>query len=144
MGKIRDLTEKLKTVNEDVINQGLLTIVKNNQSEALDLNTSQLFAGKDSNDQSLGSYKSAEYAKLKLSLNPAGVVDLKLTGNFYSGFFADTSRFPIQFGSTDEKADTLMQTYGQDIFGLDQTNLEQFRQDIKPDIQNLFKSFLQL
>lgn len=144
MGKIADLIAKLDAITTDVVDNGLLTIIKKNQAEALDLNTGQLFEGRDAKDQSLGGYANPRYAAFKQTLNPAGVVDLKLTGSFYQGFFANTDQFPVTFGSNDPKSEMLSEKYGQDIFGLNQNKLETFRQDIKPDVQDLFRSFLKL
>jgi len=144
MSRLDDIINKLQSITDDVIDEGLLKVIEKNKSEAIDFNTAQLFAGKDSNDQSFGIYHSRSYAAFKLSLNPAGVVDFKLTGDFYRGFYVNTGKFPITFDSTDSKTDKLKSLGGENIFGLDQANLESFRQDIKPDIQDLFRSFLQL
>lgn len=141
MGKIRELAAKARSITDDDINESILKVVDKNKSEALDLNLKQLFSGRDAKDQSLGRYHSQAYAEFKRSLNPAGVVDLKLTGDFYRGFFAKTDRFPIEFASTDSKTDMLEEKYGKEIFGLDQANLEEFRKEIKPDIGKLFRSF---
>jgi len=144
MGKLDDIINKLQSVTDDVIDEGLLKVVDKNKSEAIDMNTSQLFSGKDSQGQAFGQYHSQSYAAFKLSLNPAGVVDFKLTGAFYDGFYLRTDKFPITFDSTDEKTDKLKQLGGENIFGLDQENLEKFRQEIKPDVQDLYRSLLQL
>jgi hypothetical protein len=75
-------------------------------------------------------------------LNSNGVVDLKLTGDFYSGFFALTDSFPITFSSNDSKAESLELKYGKEIFGLDQESLEQFRIEIKPQVQEEFRKII--
>lgn len=142
MGKITELYNKLKSVKPEQIEKGLLKIVEHSKNQALDLNTKQLFEGRDSQGQSLGGYKSQSYAQFKRTLNPAGVVDLKLTGSFYSGFFAKTDKFPVLFDSTDEKTSELKAKYGDEIFGLDQNNLEEFRQEIKPEVQTLFREIV--
>lgn len=147
MGKIDDYVSKLSSVSEDTLDASLLAIVDRNKSSALDMNISQLFAGRDSKDGNLVQYRSDSYAKFKNNLNPKpgfGNPDLKLTGEFYQGFFADTSKFPVIFSSNDSKTEKLLSQYGEDIFGLDQSNLEEFRQEIKPQVQEAFRSFLQL
>lgn len=141
MGRIRDYVARLKTINEQVIDSGILKIVQDTKNQAIDLNTKQLFEGRDANGQSLGGYRNPNYAAFKRSLNPAGVVDLKLTGDFYQGFFAKTDSFPVAFDSTDEKTSELKQKYGE-IFGLDQTSLEEYRQEIKPEVQAYFSKLL--
>lgn len=146
MGRLDEIISKLQSITEDVIDQGLLKVVEKNKSEAIDLNTRQMFAGKDSQGQPLGGYRNQQYAAFKNYLNPApgfGVMDWKLTGKLYNEWYVDTSKFPIQFGSTDEKYATLKQQ-NEEAAGLDQTSLETLRQDIKPDIQELFRSLLRL
>ena len=141
MGRIREYVARLKTINEQVIDSGILKIVQDTKNQAIDLNTKQLFSGRDASGQSLGGYRNPDYAAFKRSLNPAGVVDLKLTGDFYQGFFAKTDSFPVTFDSTDEKTSELKQKYGQ-IFGLDPTSLEEYRQEIKPEVQAYFSKIL--
>jgi len=58
-----------------------------------DLNTSQLEVGKTSEGNNIEpSYYSPAYAKLKKSMGkkaPGSIPDLKLTGDFYGGFYAE-------------------------------------------------------
>lgn len=144
MGKIIDFYNKVKAITEEEINRGVLKVVEESKNQAIDLNTKQLFEGRDAQGQSLGGYRSQAYADFKRTLNPRGVVDLKLTGSFYNGFFAKADRFPVMFSSTDEKTGELKEKYGDEIFGLDQSNLEEFRQEIKPEVQSLFRKLLHL
>jgi hypothetical protein len=144
MGKITDYYNKLKSIKTEDIDKVILKVVDESKNQAIDLNTKQLFSGRDAKEQSLGGYRNQEYAAFKRSLNPAGVVDLKLTGAFYDGFFAKTDKFPVTFSSTDEKTGELMQKYGTEIFGLDQNNLEEFRQEIKPEVQKVFHDIFHL
>lgn len=141
MGKITDYYNKLKTITPEVIEKGLLKVVEESKNQAIDLNTKQLFSGRTSKGESTGNYRNEEYARFKRSLNPAGVKDYKLTGDFYSGFFAKTDSFPIIFDSTDEKASLFRDA---DLFGLDQTSLEEYRKEIKPEVQNLYRDILHL
>jgi hypothetical protein len=146
VSRLDEIISKLSAVTDDVIDEGLLKVVEKNKSEAIDFNTSQLFAGKDSKGQPLGFYRNQQYAAFKNYMNPTpgfGVMDWKLTGELYGNWFVDASRFPVTFGSTDEKFESLNQQ-NEEAKGLDQTNLEAFRQDIKPDIQDLFRSLLRL
>jgi hypothetical protein len=144
MGKIKDYLDKIKSVGSQDIEDMLLKVVVESKNQAIDLNTDQLFSGKDANGQSLGQYRNPNYAAFKRSLNPAGVVDLKLSGDFYQGFFARTDKFPITFSSTDEKTGELMQKYGTEIFGLNQDSLEEYRQEIKPEIQKEYRKVLHI
>ena len=146
MGRLAEIINKLDSITPDVIDEGLLNIVKKNQAEAVSMNVSQLFSGRDSLDQPLGFYKNQRYAALKNYNNPApgyGIMDWKLTGALYSGWYANADQFPVTFGSTDEKFQ-MLDEQNPDGKGLDQNNLETFRQDIKPQIQELFRSLIKL
>jgi hypothetical protein len=139
MSRLRDYVARLKSINQKTIDDGVLKIVQETKNQAIDLNTKQLFAGRNSKGESTGSYRNEEYARFKRSLNPAGVKDYKLTGDFYSGFFANTDSFPVTFDSTDSKTSLFRDG---DLFGLDETSLEEYRQEIKPEVQDLFRVIL--
>src|SRR5882762_5450553 len=130
MNKLEAIISKLESIDKEKVDQGLLVIIGQQKSELIDRNTRQLFNGRDANDQPLGYYKSDSYAAFKNNLNSApgfGVMDWHLTGDLYAGWFVDVDRFPVFFGSTDEKFQSLF-AQNQDATGLDQNNLEEFRQ----------------
>jgi len=140
---IQQLRDKLASVTIDEQEQNILRIIRDNQSYLVDLNTGQLLQGVDSDSLPLHpAYRSKSYAEFKLSLNPLGVVDLKLTGAFYQGFFIDVSRFPLMFDSTDEKAGELKAKYGEAIFGLDRVSKEDLVAHLKTQIQDYYKTLL--
>lgn len=143
MGKLRDLADKLKAVTVDDQEQALLGIISNHAAELIDLNTAQLFSGDDAQGVALRPYRSPAYAALKLSLNPAGVTDLKLTGSFYRGFFTVADRFPVFLNSNDPKTGLLAEKYG-DIFGPTPKSKEEFRGDIKPEVQDYYRSLVRV
>lgn len=119
MGKITDMIDRLKRATAPEQEKAILSIIDQNKSYVVDLNTSQLFAGKDNQGQLLKPpYKLEKYAEFKKTLNPAGVVDLRLTGQFYNSFYADASKFPVRVFATDEKTSELGGKYGSDIFNL--------------------------
>ena len=64
-------------------------LIKENEPEIVDANTSQLMNGIKSTGESLGKYKSKSYEDYKLTKNPKGVVDLRNEGDFHTGFFID-------------------------------------------------------
>jgi hypothetical protein len=141
MGKLLQLAEHLKTIN---LEAEVLSIIADIEPQLIDLNTSQLFSGVDSKGFLLKPpYKEAWYAEFKKSLNAKGVVDLKLTGKFYEGWFVSASEFPIFFGSKDEKTPDLESKYGKDIFGLTKTNLANITsQTILPILQKRVYSLI--
>jgi hypothetical protein len=95
--------------------------VQENDAYIVDLNTSQLSKGKDSTDNNLDTYASANYAQFKSAMGsqaPQGIPDLKLTGEFYSGFEVKADESGMNISSTDPKSPKLKAQYGDDIFGL--------------------------
>ncbi|HTJ53727.1 MAG TPA: hypothetical protein VL443_29935 [Cyclobacteriaceae bacterium] len=140
MNKLEAIISKLDSVNMDA---ELLKVVDQTNAQAIDLNTEQLFHGRDAQGNKLKAYRNPAYAEFKQSLNPLGVTDLKLTGDFYRGFYAKTDRFPIMFDSSDSKTEMLTEKYGE-IFGLDQEYLGKYQEEIKPIVQETFASFLEI
>ena len=115
--------------------EALLQIVQENQTEAVDLNRSQLLGNRDSEGESLGEYASIAYANKKGSV----LVDLKLTGDFQKSFFINSEKFPVVFGAKDEKTEILKSKYGEEIFGLDKSNKGSFVQGIKAQVQAFYR-----
>ena len=144
MGEYKEWARKVTSITEDQIESGLLKIMQSDDSYAIDLNTRQLLSGRDSKRETLMHYRSAAYAEFKLSLNPAGVTDLHLTGQFYRGFFMDASKFPVVIWSKDQKVFELTQKYGDDIFGLNKQSLSDFAKDILPEVQNFYRQLVGL
>lgn len=141
MGSLKQQIQSLKRLKFE---SDILAVVRDNDNIVIDLNTdNQLFKyGIDSLGEKLKAYRSAEYARLKRVLNPNGVTDLKLEGDFYKGFRVDASRFPISITSVDEKAEMLAWKYGEDIYGLTQDSLKLLGEEILSDIQSKLKSAL--
>lgn len=141
MGELRDYIEKLKTITVEVQERKLLDILHARENQLIDLNTGQLFKGGDAQGRMLESYHESSYAQFKLTLNPAGVTDLKLTGSFYDKFVINTSKFPVEFTSMDTKSPKLQEHYG-DIFGLDEKSKSEFTQDILEDVREAYRAML--
>lgn len=141
MGKLLQLSEKLKTID---IEAEVLSIIDEIKPQLIDLNTSQLFSGVDAGGFLLKpSYKDTAYAEFKKHLNPKGVVDLRLTGSFYEKWFVSAEKFPIFFGSKDDKTTDLESKYGKDIFGLTKHNLGIIsKRTILPELQKKLRSLI--
>lgn len=134
MDALRQWEQRLRRLTAEEQEKEILKIVDEFEPVALDLNTAQLMDGKDSKGQLLAPYRNPEYAAFKRTLNSKGVTDLKLTGDFHQSFFQDVTKFPVAFGATDEKTDELVQGYGEEIFGMDKSNTEEFSDQLKPEI----------
>jgi len=116
MSKVTDYIAKLDKVTIKAQEYALLQIIKENEHLLIDIITGQLLNGKDGEGEFLQAYRNADYAEMKKHLNPKGVTDLRLTGNFWDGFYAQTKTFPIIIDSKDEKRDELVKKYGPAIF----------------------------
>lgn len=142
MGKLRDYIQKLDAVTKEAQLEAILEIIRRNVYYLVDLNTGQLMMGIDANGEKLKEYANAVYAAFKKHLNPLGVTDLKVTGDFHSGFYADMKQFPITFWSTDEKTDELVYEYGKDIFGLTEESKDLFIQQIYQEVIEYYRSII--
>lgn len=128
MGKVLDFIAKLK--NEAPKQDAkILDIVADNETLLVDLNTSQLMEGRDSDNAQLKEYQSESYARMKASLNPRRVTDLNLSGDFHKSFVAITDRWPVLFSASDSKTDKLVTKYGENIFGLNDKSLNILSKD---------------
>lgn len=102
-----------------------------------DLNVKQLEQGKRSDGEDIEpEYASLEYAKGKKAIGaipPQGTPDLKVTGEFHSGFYAaKKSDEYIYTWSTDSKANKLNAKYAK-IYGLTIDSIG----ILKPDLQHV-------
>ena len=113
---------------------------KSIEPDLIDANTAQLDAGLDATGATLPPYQNPEYAAMKGRTIP----DLKLNGDFWSGFVASQLKDSIKIYSTDPKNDKLVAKYG-DIFGLTDRGLDRLIKDqILPDFQLFLRNKLQL
>lgn len=139
MGIVQDYINKLDKVTIPEQEKALLAIVESNGHALIDLVTGQLLKGKDGEGNFLQHYRSKHYADLKLLLNPLGVTDLRLSGDFWDGFYAVTKKFPIVINSTDNKRDELVKKYGDEIFWPDVQSKSAFREFIERDTKDYYR-----
>ena len=141
MGKIKQLFAKLSKITEASQDKAILGMVKDTEGELVALNKEQLFHSEDSEQEPLGEYASISYANLK----GRATVDLKLTGDFYGGFFVTTQKFPVVFSSTDKKTENLEERYGENIFGVTAPNLKFYTKVILlGKVQSFFRALLHI
>ena len=97
-----------------------------NAQEVIRLNQAQLFdKGETITGSKLKGYRNRTYEEMKLEMNPAGVTDLKLTGDFYAGMYLDVEADTFEVGSTDGKESDLENRYNKNIFGLSADSIGQ-------------------
>lgn len=126
--KIKKWTQALRNIDEP-FQRAML----DNETEIIDANVAQLEIGQDALGNLLDEYASDAYAQFKKSMGskaPMGVPDLKLEGDFHSGFILKRDGDMFFITSTDEKKDRLRDKYGEDIFGLSAESIT----TLKPDI----------
>lgn len=144
MGKLQDYITKLKVFDEQAQTEALLKIIVGKKSLLIDLNQQQLYSGRNSRGEVLGEYRSRDYAIFKNRLNPLpglGVWDLRLSGNLYDGMFVEADSFPVTIDSSDSKAGKFRDL---SPFGFDGKSKDEIVQETKPEIQNYYRSILQL
>lgn len=82
----------------------------------------------------MGSYNMSIYPR----------INLKYSGDFYSGFYAIVKKEIIEIGSKDSKANKLETEFTKELFELDSNNMEWLRAEVKPQIQELLRKQLGL
>lgn len=140
MGKVADYIAKLSKVTIQAQEFALLRIIKANEHVLIDIVTGQLLNGKDGNGEFLQEYRSKAYAEMKLHLNPKGVTDLRLTGDFWAGFYVNATKFPIVIDSTDSKRGQLVAKYGEAIFWPGTEGKLFFMGFVQQDIKKFYKA----
>jgi hypothetical protein len=116
--------------------------VQENDNVAIDLNTdSQLF---DKGIDSRGNLLPGPYAPFTIDIKglkgqPTDRITLRDTGDFHDSFFMDAGSFPIKIDASDSKTSELKSDWGEDIFGLTDESLEEFRKHILPEIRDSIK-----
>lgn len=143
MGRIKELIDKYGKLDVKAQEKDLLKVVVKNQNFLVNLNREQLLNGINAKGGSLGRYQSKSYAKFKRTLNPKGVVDLKLTGRFQSAMFVKNSRWPLLIDSHDVKTPKLVAKY-KNIFGVTPQNEKRFFKKITSDIRTYYKNLYRI
>lgn len=100
------------------IEQEAANIVESHPAQIIGFNQANLYEGKYKQGDFLAPYKNIAYARKKLELNPAGVTDLKYTGEYYKSLFLAVDRKTFTIKSDDPKDTRLTALYGEDIKGI--------------------------
>lgn len=97
----------------DNLDNHAMSVIESSDPQIVEHVQKQLMEGKDGNDNYIKPYALEEYAEYKRTLNPLGVTDWKLTGDFYAHMrlrIIDSSRFEVF--STGENTLSLILNYG--------------------------------
>jgi hypothetical protein len=146
MGKLIELSNKLKQLTAKRLEDEVLSIIRENETTLTNMNTDQLFQGQDSKGKSLPDYSERS---VQVFGKPSGPMKLFDTGDFYRGFFVRADKFPVVFESSDRKSGKiadLLAAKGEDpddIYGINKANLKDFsRNYLLPDLQKFLRNFL--
>lgn len=126
---LRKLPQALTVATEQVVRQNVAFLE--------DANTAQLAAGLDSDGQAI----TPEYAPLTVALKqlqglPADRVTLRDTGDFYTSIIAQLDADSFELVATDEKTPALVAKYGDEILGLTEAHVDEFREDyVRPELE---------
>ncbi len=131
MATALDLQEHINKL--DVVLEATKAIDRTADEMAV-LNREQLENGHDRQGHKLKpSYRSKVYAEEKNRMNPGPGMwnpDLILTGAFVESFTAKLSGQSIDFEATESKADDLIEKYGKDVLGLEDTQQEYYNYEV--------------
>ncbi len=143
---IRDKVQRGQLMTAEIIDRGLLNIVRGNDTAILDLNIKQLQSGRDSKGVPLSPPYAPSTVSLKKFKNlPYDRVTLFQEGDFYRGFYLEAINWPLVIDSSDRKTGKLVERYGAPIFGLDRESLRELNSvHIKSEFVRFIREFLQL
>lgn len=130
MADVLDMIENLDSI--DVDKESKVAVGKTTR-EMVMLNREQMAHGIRSDGKQIGRYRNSEYAIMKNALNPLpglGNVDLILTGAFSDSFDIDVNGEDIDRIATDSKAESLIEKYGDEVFGLTDNNQEYYNEEV--------------
>ncbi|MCK5607511.1 hypothetical protein KAR91_36850 [Candidatus Pacearchaeota archaeon] len=122
----------------DNFDEIIIGVASQHEEEVIDLNTSQLEVGKLNDGSNIEpEYMLDDYADFKKAIGskaPKGTPDLKLEGDFYSGFNITYEPKALVIDSSDEKAAGLESKYSSDIYGLTDKNINELQLIIQPTL----------
>jgi hypothetical protein len=124
--RFTELNDKLQLFVSN-LNDNLRLVVEANEKEIVDINRSQMRAGKNAEGQTIGVYSSKAYDRYKKAIgskSPAMVPDLLLTGAFQEAMILETEDTSYFITSNDEKTGELVGKYNDNgnIFGIAKEN----------------------
>lgn len=144
-----ELKNRVNSINNN-LERIIVEAMVAEDSAIIDLNVSQLEEGINAEGTVVGKYASDEYARHKQSIGskaPFGIVDLKLEGDFHSGFYADSyfgsnpDASGLFINSRDSKTGKLESAYS-GIFGIAPDNKDELQELTLPLITNTIKNEL--
>lgn len=118
-------------------------VIQDNAAQIEEVNRKQMLRGEDSLGQKITPYyKVRQYADYKFSKNSKpgyAVPDLKNKGEFHRRIDLNVfGKNKVDIFSKDEKAESLVKKYGEEIFGIQDTELPRLQSEVlNPDLIDL-------
>lgn len=139
------IAQKLALFDLIDIDKQAAIIIEQHPSQIIGYNQANLQRGQYKQGDFLAPYRSKYYAALKLKLNPAGVTDLRLTGEYYRSLYLKVDRETFSILSDDEKDERLTTLYGADIKGVSTEHKTEFANEVvQPAMVKYLKETLKL
>ncbi len=137
--------EPFLKLNEGVLYRIMGEVVTENQPYIKKLNEDRLSRGLNTD----GSYIDPPYSPYTVSKKrkkgqQSNYVTLEDEGNFYEGIFTDVFNAAFTVDSTDEKANDLVEKYGDLILGLSKEDKAEFAAYIKPQFIAKIRNYIGL
>ena len=134
---ILQLAENVRNISIEGIAYDIVTA---NDWRVVEAQKDQMMSGKDSAGEDIApSYYSDAYADMKQRMNrhpDFGTPDLRLTGAFYDAFYLNFNTMIVT--SSDPKTPSLMEKYGNKIFGLSEESASRLREFFNPRFREEF------
>lgn len=138
MGNIVDLRDRLKKID---VWQELKAIIRENESELLDLVTSQLEEGEtktgntDTYSRASADYVQAKLAQGRIKSSTLPYANLYNEGDFYRQMTVNVLNEAIEIYSKDSKAGELESQYSSDIYIPNEKRMKEYMDTVLPLLQ---------
>jgi hypothetical protein len=146
MGKLIDMTNKLKQLSPQRMTEEVLVIVQKNEQVATNMVTDQMFQGQDAKGNEFPEYSDRSVTVFGKRPGPWTGYS---TGDLYSHVFMNAKKFPVVFGSSSLHAALFANSLvskdqePDDTYGLQKQNLADFSKSyVLPDLQKFLRDFL--
>jgi hypothetical protein len=131
MSTIIEMYERFNRLSDDIDKIEMESIEKNKEIIIDTLTDKQLIYGIAGDGGKIGEYRNPLYKREKQQMNSkaGGFVDLKLTGDFYSGMTLEKGSNLFLMYSKDSKAKKLEKQYSSKIYDLTNKNKNEISQE---------------
>lgn len=140
------IQDKIKALQyfQDNAERIVIDQVRKHEATVIDLNTDeQLLKGQDSTGRPITpGYRPLTVQIKRLKGQPTDRVTLKDEGDFHQSFRVVYGSNYFALTATDPKTQKLERKYGKEIFGLDNTSLQEIIEEVKPDLINEFRKIV--